>query len=267
MPDGGQLVCDEIGSGPPLVLVSGLGGLASFWRGFAEACAGTFRVITYDHRGAGRSSALAGPTSVQAMADDLLALLEGLGTGPVHLVGHSTGGAIAQRIAIDQPESVSRLVLSATFARPCPYMRRLFDGRLQILDGLGLDAYRRHAATVLYPPWWIAANDRLLEEELIAAAARARPGEAVAIRARIQAIMVHNCLDALPSISCPTQVVVAADDAITPVHLSRAIAEAVPGTRLTVLPDGGHYAVRTRPDLYRDALLPFLTAASGDGLG
>lgn len=267
MPDGGQVACDEIGSGPPLVLVSGLGGLASFWRGFAEACAGQFRVITYDYRGTGRSGALAGPTSIRAMADDLLALLDDLGTGPVRLVGHSTGGPIAQRIAIDRPEAVSRLVLSATFARPCPYMRRLFDGRLQILDGLGLDPYRLHAATVLYPPWWIAANDRLLEEELIAAAARARPDDAAAIRARIEAIIAHDCLDALPGIACPTQVVVAADDAITPAYLSRTIAEAIPGARLTMLPDGGHYAVRTRPDFYCDAVLPFLTAATGDGIG
>ena len=75
--------------------------------------------------------------------------------------------------------------------------------------------------------------------------------------------MAHDRLDALPGIACPTQVVAAADDAITPVYHSRTIAGAVPGARLIVLPDGGHYAVRTRPDFYRGAVLPFLTGMSG----
>jgi len=154
LPDGGRLAYEEAGTGPPLLLVSGLGGLASFWRGFAQACSARFRVVTYDHRGVGRSSPLAGATSIADMAADLLALLDHLGIAATSLVGHSTGGAIAQHLAIHHPGRLSRLVLSATFARPCPYFQRLFEGRLEILDRLGLEAYRRHAALLLNAPAW-----------------------------------------------------------------------------------------------------------------
>lgn len=265
LPDGGQLAVDECGHGPPLVLVSGLGGLASFWQGGARAWAGAHRVIRYDHRGTGRSSPLHGPTSIGAMADDLLALLAKLDVGPVCLVGHSTGGAIAQRLAIDHPEAITRLVLSGSFARPCAYMRRLFEGRLEILHRLGVDAYRRHAAMLLYPPFWIEANDQKLADEQAEAASRSRPEDAAAISHRIRAILAHDCLEELPAIACPTAIVVAADDAVTPPYLSQTLAKRIPGARLTVLPDGGHYVARTRPQAYLDAISPFLGVAARFG--
>lgn len=256
--DGGALAFSETGAGTPLVLISGLGGLASFWNGFAAICAPHFRVVTYDHRGVGGSSSLDGATSIAAMRDDLLGLLDHLGIEKAAILGHSTGGAIAQRLAIDHPGRVSRLVLSATFARPCAYMRRLFDGRLDLLDRLGIDAYRRHAVTLLNAPYWLDANDALVEAELAAAAGRSKPADAAVIRERMLAVLGHDAQDDLYRIACPTRVVVAEDDIVTPAYLSRRLADGITGADLVTLPRGGHYAMRAEPELYRDAVLDFL---------
>lgn len=256
--DDGALAYTVRGEGPALVLISGLGGLASFWNAFAEICAPHFQVVTYDHRGVGGSSALEGPTSIAAMREDLVGLLDHLGIASAAILGHSTGGAIAQSLALAHPERVSRLVLSATFGRPCAYMRRLFAGRIELLDQLGIDVYRRHAATLLNAPYWLDANDAVVEAELQTAAARSKPTDAAVVRERMLAVLGHDAQDRLAQIAAPVRVVVAADDIVTPAYLSQRLADAIPQAELRLLPRGGHYAMRAEPALYRDAVLDFL---------
>ena len=70
--DGGHLYYKRHGSGPPLLLVTGLGGLGSFWEPHVAAFAERFTVIVHDHRGAGQSSIARIDYSVDQMADDLL---------------------------------------------------------------------------------------------------------------------------------------------------------------------------------------------------
>ncbi|GGE05897.1 hydrolase [Aureimonas endophytica] len=257
--DGGHLYFEDEGTGPPVVLVSGLGGLAGFFGPLAERLrARGLRTLRYDHRGVGGSSPLGGAeTSIDAMAADLAGLLAARGIEAAAILGHSTGGAVAQRLALDRPDLVRRLVLSATFARPCAYMRLLFASRLEILENLGLAAYRRHAALVLHSPTFVAANAGTILRDSTAAP---RPGEAETVAARIRAILAHDTLAALPALSGPTLVLVAEDDMVTPVHLSREIAAAVPEAELCLLPFGGHYALRAAPEVYADAILPFLLA-------
>lgn len=264
--DGGSLAYTLRGEGPPLVLISGLGGLASFWNAFAEVCTPYFQVVTYDHRGVGGSSALEGPTSIDAMREDLIGLLDHLGIASAAILGHSTGGAIAQNLALAQPERITRLVLSATFACPCAYMRRLFAGRVELLDRLGIDAYRRHAVTLLNAPYWLDANDAVVEAELQAAATRSKPTDAAVVRERMLAVLGHDAQDRLRQIACPVRIVVAADDIVTPAYLSQRLADGIAQAELAVLPHGGHYAMRAEPELYRDAVLDFLrggAAAAG----
>ena len=161
-------------------------------------------------------------------------------------------------LALDAPDRISRLVLSATWARGCAYFRRLFAARLEILEGLGFEAYRRHAALVLNAPYWIAAHDDALAAEL--GAGTEHPLDREITGRRIRAVLAHDVLDRLPAIACPTRVVVAADDAVTPAYHSRMLAEAVPGASLRLLARGGHLLNRAEPDAYADAVIPFLAA-------
>src|SRR5690606_27631942 len=142
LPDGGSLAYESIGTGPALLLVSGLGGVSAFWAEFAKACAPFFNVVLHDHRGTGASSRCDRPYSIQSMARDVRALCDHLKLERPLYVGHSTGGAIGQYLAASQELDIRALVLSATFARPCRYFQRLFESRLQVLQHMGMDAYR-----------------------------------------------------------------------------------------------------------------------------
>src|SRR5579885_195546 len=125
----GELHYEICGRGPPLVLASGLGGLASFWDGQLCDLARSFQVITFDHRGSGRSSKSPPPYSIDGMVQDVVDLIDHLKSETVFYVGHSTGGAIGQRLAARHPARLSGLVLSATWTHADPYFRRLFTLR------------------------------------------------------------------------------------------------------------------------------------------
>ena len=102
--DGESLYYEEHGAGKPLLLVSGLGGVASFWKPHVAILSEHYRVILHDHRGTGASSKSLIDYSVTQMTDDLLQLMDHLEIARADFVGHSTGGAIGQTMALDFPE-------------------------------------------------------------------------------------------------------------------------------------------------------------------
>lgn len=235
-----ELYYESTGDGPPLLLVPGLGGQGSFWAQQIPDFARDFRVIVHDHRGTGQSTHSRIRYSVEQMADDLLRLMDALAIESAHFVGHSTGGAIGQIIAQDQPARLRSLVLSATWAGQDPYFRRLFESRRETLVTLGIESYLRASVLMLAPPWWVRANDALLVEQHRLTAAASPPIEVLA--SRIDAIVRFDRRARLHEIRTPTLVVVAADDMITPRFFSDELAERIAAAKLAVLDAGGHYA-------------------------
>ncbi len=120
-----DLYVEETGSGPPLLLIMGLGASIETWVAQRDAFARHHRVITFDNRGAGRSGCPSAPWTVPAMAEDARAVLDALDIPRAHVLGVSMGGMIAQELAIAHPERVARLVVALSFARPEP-LRRTF---------------------------------------------------------------------------------------------------------------------------------------------
>jgi aminoacrylate hydrolase len=253
-----EIYYEEAGAGEPLLLVPGLGGQGAFWNAQVEAFKRDFRVIVHDHRGAGRSTLSPIKYSVEQMADDTLRLMDALRIDSAHLVGHSTGGAIGQVIALEQPARLRSLVLSATWAGPDPYFRRLFEGRKEVLLTQGIEAYLRASVLVLAPPDWVSRNDAALTELHRAQAAASAPREILA--SRIDAIVAFDRRAQLARIRTPTLVIVAQDDMVTPRFYSDELAKAVPGARYVVLDDGGHFVPQIVPQTYNLAVANFLAS-------
>jgi len=247
---------EEKGQGPPLMLVPGLAGTGSFFMSQLPDFSRDFRTIVHDHRGAGRSTHSRIAYSVEQMADDTLRLMDALGIAAAHLVGHSTGGAIGQVIATEHADRVISLVLSATWAGPDPYFRRLFESRKQILLDSGVEAYLKASSLVQTTPRWVSENDEFLTELHTITAANAPPVEVMA--SRIDAVLGHDRRRQLLRIHVPTLVIVARDDMITPVFYSEELASAIPGAKLLVLDGGGHFAPAIHSGPYNAAVGGFL---------
>ncbi|HXU88386.1 MAG TPA: alpha/beta fold hydrolase [Methylomirabilota bacterium] len=251
-----ELFYEETGDGPPLMLVPGLGGQGSFWISQVPVFSRDFRTVVHDHRGTGRSTHSRLTYSIEQMADDALRLMDALKIDSAHFVGHSTGGAIGQAIALDHPERLRSLVLSATWAGPDPYFRRLFESRRQTLIDSGIEAYLRASSLMQTTPWWVSRNDDFLTDLHRVTAASAAPVEILV--SRIDAILRHDRRRRLLEIRVPTLVIVAQDDMITPRFYSDELASRIPGAKLVVLETGGHYAPAINSEPYNAAVGSFL---------
>ncbi|KQT11230.1 pyrimidine utilization protein D [Ramlibacter sp. Leaf400] len=247
---------EVVGTGEPLLLVAGLGGAASYWQPNVEALAARYQVVLHDHRGTGRSTRCEMPYSVELMAADLLKLMDALDIRRAHLVGHSTGGAIGQVLAATQPSRIASLVLYATWATLDAQMARCLRLRRLVLQKAGPGEYHRATPLFLYPPDYICANDEALERE-VATATGASPSASI-LEARLNGIMAFDGLPYLERIRCPSLVLVADDDILTPPHSSELLARRIPGAQLARMPHGAHAMSRTEPDLFNETVLAFL---------
>ncbi len=252
----GEIHYETHGEGPPLMLVAGLGGTADYWNPQIEAFAEHYTVIVHDHRGTGRSTHSEIEYSVDQMADDLLRLMDVLKIDQAHIVGHSTGAAMAMVIAVKAPERLSSAVIYAGWTRADPQLTRCFDVRRALLHGSGVQAYARATPLFLFPPWFIREHGKaMLAQEPDAVAAL--PSAAI-MESRMDAVLAFDCSDFIGRVSVPSLVICAEDDFLTPAYFSHELADLIPGAALKILENGGHAVSVTRPELFNEEVLAFI---------
>ena len=150
----------RFGSGSPVLLLHGFPQTHLMWRTVAPLLAQRFTVICADLRGYGRSSCPPSrpdhtPYAKRAMANEMVAVMEGLGYPRFSVAGHDRGGRVAYRLALDHPQRVERLAL---------------------LDVLPIaDAWERANKNfaIGYWPWSLLAQPEPLPERLLSAAPEA----------------------------------------------------------------------------------------------
>ena len=234
------------GEGPPLLLIAGLGGTCSYWGPQVEPLSRHFKVIMYDHRGTGRSTHHKTRYTVDGMAKDALGLLDALKIDSVHMVGHSTGGAIGQILGAEAPQRLRSIVMYATWTKSDPFMRRQFEARKAALLNGGAMGYMRATPVFLHPDWWVNSNSEKLEEAERNALALF-PAPEIAI-SRMEAVLSFDRTADLHRIRVPTLVLCAEDDLLTPIRFSHQLTAAIPGARLVAMQKGGHAASQTMPE-------------------
>ncbi len=184
------------GSGPPVLLVQGVGVEG---RGFApqiEAFSHAYTCVSIDNRGIGGSRLTdPGSVSVANMADDALAVADALGLDHFHLVGHSLGGVIAQRVALRAPRRIVSIVFQCTFAGGRdlnkPSMRLIWLG---MRSQLGTSDMRRKAFAQLVSPPALVTGARLSETiaELETAFGRSLATPPAIASAQLTALRQHD---------------------------------------------------------------------------
>lgn len=252
--NGAELYYESHGQGSPVLMAAGLGGAGTYWQEQIEAFAERHRVIVYDQRGTGRSSHVK-VDSIEQLAADTIGLLDALGLERVHYLGHSTGGAIGQVLAIEHPKRLVDLVLYASVHKSDGYRERLWGLRKAVLETMGPETYARLTTLVLYPPWWIAENShRLAQEEALSARMLSQPA---IMASRIESILAFDRSADLGRIATPTMVLCARDDITTPLYFSEQLAALIPGATLAVLERGGHACSKTVPEAFNRRVLDF----------
>lgn len=253
-----RIYTESHGEGEDLLLVPGLGGRAQFWSAQVKLLSKHFRVTLHDHRGTGRSSRSKIVYNVKQMAEDLLRVMDSLKISAAHMVGHSTGGAIGQYIALKHPERLKKLVLSASWCGPDPLFIQLFETRRQVLISCGPSTYL-FMGTVLATPAWHLQSRFTSAQEFLEGRLKDFPGLEIEL-SRIAAVMCHDLRSHVNKIKAPTLVICAQDDQITPPGFSAELAQRIRAAKLVLLPKGGHFCPMTMTDSYNKHILAFLTA-------
>jgi pimeloyl-ACP methyl ester carboxylesterase len=246
------------GDGPPIVLLHGYQLDRSFWEPQARALRGRYRVIVPDLRGFGASGLGNVTESTMAlMADDVRALLDRIGVRePIVLGGLSMGGYVALAFIRRYARRVRAFILADTRAGPDTDQAR--QGRLAIAEQVERDNSTRAAVDALYPSLMAPAG--YTRPELVAhiQVMAARPSPA-AIAAALRGMAARpDSMDLLPSITCPTLILVGEHDVLTPPGEAEAMHARIPGAELVQVPLVGHLATLEDPESVNRAILGFL---------
>ena len=241
-PDGCDLYFETSGEGDDAILfIPGLGGDGRFWNAVRASLETGHRHVVVDHRGAGRCGRPEGRYSIDMIAGDVIAVLDHLGEKRVHLVGHSTGGAVAQTLAIDYPDRVASLVASASWEKADERFRLLFAARKAMIEAGLFESYQALTQVFGYDAAYLESEVAKLQDDRKLAPEKLSPASVTA--ARIAMLIDFDRSDDLQRILAPTLVIGSKEDILVPYHHSLALAAAVPGARLADLPGGHFYPV------------------------
>jgi 3-oxoadipate enol-lactonase len=241
--DGFEAYYEDRGSGPPLVLVHGLGASTRMWDRVAGPLSEQFRVVAYDLRGLGRSETPPPPYSLDQLVADLHGLLDALALGRVALAGHSLGGAIVLTYAIRHPDRVGALVGIAAPSLTTDEQRGLLAERARAARAEGMQALAELHAQGGLPEGFEAAHpdDTAFYKSIIASG---DPDGYAALCG------VTGDLDLRPGpggIRAPTLLLEGELDRVVRPESVRATAAAIPGCEYVELPGCGHIVPLERP--------------------
>ena len=245
---------EESGSGEPIVFIVGLSGDLQVWRFQVAELSKTHRVITYDNRGAGRTSAPDEPYSISQMADDLTGLLDHLEIPVTHLVGWSMGGLVAQRFTLANPERVRKLMLLGTFGAPDGYLR---EGVLcwanMRRSTMTYEQTVRYVAHLLFSHK-LARNQKAYEAFVGVMVNNPYRQKDHAFFRQVEASLDYTAPPSLAALGGQrTTVLVGEHDYLTPRYLSEELVAEIPGAAMRVLP-GAHAGFVEFPDAYNQAI-------------
>lgn len=242
---------------PPLILSSGLGGSASYWTPNIAAFAELFRVVTYDHRGTGRSDRiLPAAVTVDDFADDILVLMDALEIDRARIVGHAAGGIAALALARKSDDRVGKLVVVNGWAKADPHFLRCFDARLALLRHAGVEAFLRAQPIFLYPAEWISEHSAELDAELPHQLA-SFPGAAT-MEKRIAALAAFDASRWIGMLPGPMLAICASDDMLVPCTCTQAMSAANPRIRTISTSWGGHACNVTDAATFNRTVIDYL---------
>jgi 3-oxoadipate enol-lactonase len=244
--------------GPWIMLAHALGVDHRLWDDIALRLAARYRVLRYDARGHGLTSAPHGAYTLFQLADDVDGLLDALAIEEVHFVGLSMGGMVGQILGVRHPQRLRSLTLCDTVCHTPLSAHAMWDERIGQVEAHGMSG-------IIEPT---------LQRWLTTPFREAHPDVVERIRDLLRATPPHGYVGAclaikaldtragLARIHCPTLVVTGEQDAGAPVEVAREIASRIPNARLKVMPRAAHLAPIEQADAFLTDLDEFLGHAA-----
>jgi len=272
--DGREVNYCELGEGPAILFVHGLGASWQSWLEQMPEFAASHRVVAMDLPGFGYSESPREDISIEYYARWTAQFMDLLGLESAAVVGNSMGGFVSAELAIKFPERVQRLVFvsAAIFwqnrrrAQPLVQLAKLSDAvvaraLVRATDDIATRRRLRYAALASagfrYPQY---VSDELAHE--MVRSARRTDGFLPAL----EALAGYDLEEELPKISCPTLIVWGANDQLVSVKDAERLEDLIPDSRREVFKRTGHVAMLERPERFNRLLREFLAEAPAEEL-
>ncbi len=248
------------GVGEPLVLIMGYAGTMDTWNpDLIAPLARSYRVIAFDNRGMGKTTAGTRGFTIEQFAEDTAAFMDALGVPRAHVLAWSMGTNVALELALRHPDKVDRLVLYAADAGGPQTILPTQQVLDQLTDTSGTpEEQGRRLMGLLVSQAWLAEHGAYLGE-IFAGPQETSAPESIARQAAAMAKW-PGAFARLPSLKSPTLLITGAEDIITPPANSLQMAGRIPGAWLIQLQDGGHGAQYQYPALMAQLIWDFLSA-------
>jgi 3-oxoadipate enol-lactonase len=246
-------VLEGAANAPLLVLSNSLGAELGMWDAQTAEFSKRYRVLRYDNRGHGQSSAPKAPYSLEEVAQDAALLIAHMGEGAVHFCGLSLGGMVGMWLATHRPELIDKLVLCNTSALLGP--RENWEARIAAVREAGMQAVVKAVMERWFTEGFRSKSAALVagvEQSFLKVSVEGYAGCCAAIRDMDQR-------KAIADIKATTMVVAGTHDPSTPPAMGQAIAETIHGARYVELP-AAHLSNIEAAAAFNDVVGHFLSA-------
>lgn len=236
---------------PVLVFSNSLGTDHTMWKPQADALATRFRLVRYDTRGHGRSTAPGSEYTLDQLGGDVLALMNHLGIDQAAFCGLSMGGLTGMWLGVNAPQRFTHIVLANT--APKIGTPQAWNDRMGAVRRDGVASLADASMLRWFTPGFVATSPRALDplREVLGGL------DAAGYAANCAAIRDADLREAVKSIPVPVLVIAGTQDPSTTAAEGRALAESVPGARYVEL-DAAHLSNWELPGAFTQALLDFL---------
>jgi len=243
--NGIELYYEEHGQGTPMVLISGLGYPAWQWHRMVPHLAGHFRVIAFDNRGCGQSASPPGPYTASMLAADTVGLMDALGIQQAVIIGHSMGGFVAQALALEYPDRVSKLILCSTNFGGPRHVPITMEA-MAVLSDMTSDPVTRfkNGLTVSTAPGYAEREPEMIQKWL--EWRLSTPIDPVGYQAQMAiglALVPEQAAfeNRLAELKVPTLIVFGEHDKVVPPTNAELLMSKISGSKAAILPDAGHF--------------------------
>jgi pimeloyl-ACP methyl ester carboxylesterase len=253
------------GSGAPVLLIQGVGAVGRAWTPQVTGLSQDFSLITPDNRGIGKTPPGSDKLTIESMAQDAIDIMDSLNIERFHVVGHSMGGIIAQQVALTVPHRIKSLSLLCTFYKGSQAARLSWDILIAgMRTRIGSRAMRRKAFIELIMPQAVlrTADIPKLNAQLEDLFERDLADQPPIVMKQLRATAKYDASARLGTLrSIATLIVSGAEDRIALPEFGQQLHDAIPGSRLVVLPDAGHAVPIHSPEVVNELLREHMVRA------
>ena len=253
-----QIYYEIDGSGPPVLMVMGLGGNSQVWAPIRRTLASNHTLIMYDMRGTGRSSMPAQPVTLDELMDEIQTLLTHLDLQNVHGVGFSFGATVLLSYARRFPQVLRSISLVSGAYEITPYVQRFLEVQTELAQTLERSLYLKQIMLWLLSERFFRENPDFFERAIYMLTRSEFAGRFLEVWQLFHKAFQDSHRE-LQALDCPVQFIHGTADKVGAPEIVEQIAGVLKNCQVNWVEHGGHMLTWDAPERTAELLLHFLS--------